>query len=71
MLGHRRLRATVDPQVEHVKPLPLTLIHLFATYLYFGNVGRVYRYAKDISTESARSRVNAVGKVLTQKFDVR
>ena len=69
--GHRRLRATEDPEVELVKPLPLALIHLFAAHSHCGNVGRVYRYVKDISAESARSPVNAVGKVLTQKFDVR
>ncbi|SRR5437773_1519784 len=38
--------ANVDPVVELVKSLPLTPIHLLATYLHFGNVCRVYRYAK-------------------------
>jgi hypothetical protein len=46
-------------------------IHLLATYLHFGNVCRVYRYAKDISAKSARSPVNAVSKVLTQEIHVR
>ena len=39
--------ATVDPGVELVKSLPLTPIHLLATNLHFGNVCRVYRYAKE------------------------
>jgi len=47
MLWPPSIRATVDAEVELVKPLPLTPIHLFATHLHFGNVCRVYRYARE------------------------
>jgi hypothetical protein len=50
MLWPPSIRATVDAEVELVKPLPVTPIHIFATHLHFGNVCRVYRYA----VESAR-----------------
>ena len=46
-VGPPSIRAIVEPEVELVKYLPLTPIHLFATHLHFGNVCLVYRYAKE------------------------